>query len=753
LNRFIKLSALGILTLIFISTNIHAQKTRLVSNNTSRYSIIIAQNAPKSDSVASADLQKYVKEMSGFRIPIKSDVTSETDYEIVIGNTNRSVNIDKTSITNKDGFIIKSAKNKLYFLGGQGKGTINAVYTFLEKYLNCRMYSAKVKVIPKQSTIEIPNINLSQNPVFDYRTISAYEQLDDDYCKWHKLADSKDKKIWGLFVHTFNTLMPPAKYFKDHPEYYALRNGIRVDEEPCLSNPEVLKIMTEELRRRIKENPQATIWSVSQNDNFSCCQCPECKRLDSLEGSASGSVINFVNKIAREFPDKTISTLAYQYSRKAPKNLIPEKNVNIMLCSIECYRTNPLSADSSNGSFTKDLIEWSKLTNNIFLWDYVVQFTNFISPFPNLHVLQPNVQLFANHKANMIFEQGTESEGAEFNQLRTYMLAKLLWNPDTNIDSLMNDFLNGYYGKAGRPIREYIDCMKTELINSGAQLWIYGNPVESMKDYLSPERMIKYNRFFDAAERAVKNKPEYLQRVRFARLPLQYVMLEQAKVLGAEKNGTMIKTAKNRYAPNPALVKALDNFHTETIKIKDNLINEKSYDVEEYYTRYKRMLDKTMKNPLGLFKKVKFLTSPNYKYPANGDKSLTDGIRGDEDHHFNWLGFEGSDMDVIVDLEKPTEVKKVSADFLQLVYSWIFLPEEVDISLSNNENNFENFIKLKNPWPLKKEGVSINPFVFEFKPVTARYIRVIAKSIKQCPRWHYGYPFNAWIFTDEITVE
>lgn len=752
-NCFNKYSLLAFTLITGSAIKINAQAIELVDGNRSRYSIVIGKSAPQSDSVASSDLQKYIKEISGITLPIKNDSDKRTDYEIVIGNNSRSAEINKSAITNKDGYIIKTEKDKLYFIGGNGKGTINAVYTFLEKYLNCRMYSSRVKIIPQQKKIELPQINIAENPAFNYRSASAYENLNDEYCKWHKLADKKDKGIWGMFVHTFNTLMPPEKYFKEHPEYYALRNGIRVDEEPCLSNPEVFKIMVDELRKRIKENPNATIWSVSQNDNFSCCQCPECKALDEKEGSASGSVINFVNKVARLFPDKTISTLAYQYSRKAPKNLIPEKNVNIMLCSIECYRTHPLASDTTEGSFTRDLLEWTKLTDNIFLWDYVVQFTNFISPFPNLHVLQPNIQLFADHKIGMIFEQGTESEGAEFNQLRTYLISKLIWNPYLNTDSLMNDFLDGYYGKAGRHIRGYIDLMRTELLKSGAKLWIYSNPIESMADYLSGSLIKEYNKLFDLAETAVKDEPEYLQRVKFARTPLQYAMLEQAKVLGAKDNGTVIKNKNGDYSANPALVKLLDNFYLEAGKIKDNYVNEKRYTLDEYYARYKRMLKKTMINPIGLFRNVNFITSPNLKYSANGLNTLTDGLRGDEDHHFNWLGFEGKDMEVVVDLEKPTLVKKVKADFLQIVYSWIFLPEQVEISFSDDNKNFSRNVIIKNNYPVNNSGASIHPFDFEFAPVTARYIKVAAKSIKQCPRWHYGYPFDAWIFTDEIVVE
>jgi hexosaminidase len=165
------------------------------------------------------------------------------------------------------------------------------------------------------------------------------------------------------------------------------------------------------------------------------------------------------------------------------------------------------------------------------------------------------------------------------------------------------------------------------------------------------------------------------------------------------------------------------------------------------------MLAKTMQNPLGLFKPVNFLTGPNFKYHANGYKTLTDGLRGDEDHHFNWLGFEGSDMEVVVDLQKLTPIKRVSADFLQINLSWIFLPKQVEVSFSTDGVNYGKTIIIENKEPLTREDTFIKKFSTDVPFFDARYVKVKAVSIKDCPRWHTGYPFPAWIFTDEIVIE
>jgi hypothetical protein len=744
------------LSIFFICITVHAQQhtINLVSEKKSNFKIVLSDSASHWDSIAAKEFQLYINEISGVQIPIIDDSSQITNEEIIIGINNHSKQLDIDSILTDDGFIIKTEEDKIYFAGGKRKGILNAVYSFLEKYLNCRMFSSKVKIIPKQESILLPQINDVENPAFSYRDIHYYESRNDEYCRWHKLVDSDDKKIWGMFVHTFQDLLPPEEYFREHPDYFALRNEVRVKDQPCLSNPDVSKIMIEGLRERMKENPAARIWSVSQNDNYSCCQCSTCRKLDEVEGSQSASVLNFVNKVAKEFPDKTISTLAYQYTRKPPRTIKPEVNVNIMLCSIESFRTEPLVEDTSADSFIHDLVEWSKLTKNIIVWDYVVQFTNLVSPFPNFHVIQPNIQTFAKFGVPMVFEQGAGNrEGTEFNELRTYLIAKLLWNPFVNIDSVMNDFLNNYYGQAGKLIRTYIDLMTIELIKSKAKLWIYGSPILSLKDYLTPNLIKEYNHIFNEAEYLVKDNIEYFERVKAARLPLKYAMLQQAKVIGEGETGIIIKDEKGNYKTNPDLITLLEEFSYGFKTIGNVYIHEKQLGIDTYVSNYKSLLSKTMKNSLGLFKPVKYLTEPSWKYPANGEKTLTDGLRGDEDYHFNWHGFEGEDMEVILDLQESKIVKKVSTDFLQVILSWIFLPTQIEVSISEDGNNFKSISIVKNAESLEKDGTFIHTFSAEFEPVQTRYIKVKADNIEICPDWHIGHPLKAWIFIDEIVVE
>jgi len=311
-----------------------------------------------------------------------------------------------------DGFVIKNSGTRIFLAGGSRKGTLYAVYTFLEKYLGCRFYAPDAETVPALKEIHLPGLTYADHPAFKdrevyYTVMEDPDFLDKSRCDLMAWGNSRN---WGLWVHTMFRLVPPENYFKSHPEYYALFGGERRKIRLCLSNPD------------------ARYWSVSQMDTYGNCECPECTAVNQLEGSPSGSFIEFLNKVAAAFPNKVISTLAYQFTRKPPLHVKPASNVNIMLCTIECDRHIPIDKDTSLGSFLSDNQGWSKIATDILIWDYVIQFTNMIAPFPNFNVLQPNLQMFSKYGAGRIFEQGCHGTYSENQELRSYLLSRLEWH-------------------------------------------------------------------------------------------------------------------------------------------------------------------------------------------------------------------------------------------------------------------------------------------------------------------------------------
>jgi hypothetical protein len=718
----------------------------LTKDGASEFHICIPDNASPQVSAVAETLRHYIREISGADLLIIR-TTSHPGNHIVfeIGES-----VDRNVVTaafGDDGFRIRTIHKHLYFTAETDHGLQNAVYTFLETYLGCRKYSLTYEVIPHTPTITLPPIDDTQVPALTFRMQDIH---DSAYSAWHKLDEHDD---WGLFVHTFKTLIPPEKYFKDHPEYFSENGGVRVaDAQLCLSNPDVFRIVVDELHRRIAENPKAKFWSVSQNDTYVPCGCERCRELDSAEGSPSGSILAFVNRVADEFPGQTISTLAYLYSRTAPAHLKPAPNVNIMLCSIECNRSKPIAEDPKNASFVKDVQDWSALTHNIFLWDYVIQFRNLVSPYPNLRTLQPNIQFFVKNGITSVFEQGVASMQGEFAELRVYLLAKLLWNPNINVDSVMNDFLRGYYGDAAPFVRQYIDTMHDALARSGEDLSCYGYPYPSDNGYLSAKMIDRYEAIFTQAETAVKNQPEYLSHVQAAHLPVQYAILEQAKMLGFAERGFFTRGADGSRKAKPELEALLQTFVERCKPAGITRLWEHGIPPEDYLASTRRFIDGTLQTHLAFERPVTLAVPASDKYHNGEAAALTDGFKGWGDYHMHWLGFEGDDMDATIDLGSVQTISRIETDFLQDILSWIFMPQTVEFLISEDGTTYHQVGVVQDSIPPQRDGAVITPFNVELDPIPARYVRVKAVSLKTCPEWHKGAGGKAWIFIDEIKV-
>ena len=491
--------------------------------------------------------------------------------------------------------------------------------------------------------------------------------IDPLYKTWHRLEQPGEIFAADYWVHTFDRILPSDKYGVAHPEYYSFINGERrpgAASQWCLTNPDLFEIVAGQVDSIFKANPQQKMISVSQNDgNFTNCSCDECKSIDDAEGGPSGSIIYFMNKLASRFPEKEFSTLAYLYSMTPPKNIKPLPNVNIMLCDIDCYREVPLTDNPSGQYFTKSLEGWAEISDNIFVWDYGINFDNYVSPFPNFHVLQPNMQLFKKNNVNMHFSQIAGSKGGNFSELRSYLVAKLLWNVNCNIDSVMQSFLTGYYGDAAPFLYQYIKIQEGALLGSNIPLWIYDTPITHKTGMLNAHLIKKYRQLFDDAEVAVQDDSVLLKRVWQERLSIQFAELEIARTEPMDD----IERIKKEVALFRARARILDV----------TTLNERRNTIEEYCDLY---LERNLPNPkknLAANATISYTLPPNKPYDKIADKALTDGLLGGATFNESWVGWEKNDAELIIDLGEIMEIASVEADFLHKLGSWILLPKSM----------------------------------------------------------------------------
>lgn len=520
----------------------------------SHSAIVVPDQATAQEQYAARELQHHLGLITGRTYTITTESQVGDRRGLFVGKTRFAINSGvKFDTLGLEGTYVKTVGPALILAGNQ-RGVLYATYSFLEDNLGCRWFTPDCATYPRHGTIRIGALDKRYLPPLEFRAgdypvarngaFSARLRLNGNN---HRISAEQGgmKGVLSL-AHTFSSLCPPEKYFKDHPEYFSLVGGKRQSgyAQLCLTNPDVLKIAIAGVRDWIKRYPDMKVFSVSQNDTAYYCECENCKKVAEEEGSQSGPMLRFVNAIAddiaRDHPDVAIETLAYQYTRKPPKITKPRPNVIVCLCSIECCFIHPLANDDFNKTFTDDIKGWSKICKRLWIWDYVINYAHSICPFPNLEVLKPNANFFIANGVKGIYEESCYyTKGSELQELRNYVIAKTLWDPSYDTGRAINEFCDAYYGPASRPIRAYLN-----LIHSSVQqvpnlhVRIYTHP----RQYVFPEVIQEATRLFDQAETAVANDPVLLHRVQVARLPIMYaqIVLSNSGQF-AERDGKLVQ--------------------------------------------------------------------------------------------------------------------------------------------------------------------------------------------------------------------
>lgn len=752
------------LCLIFsLSSFSQKDKITLVKDGKSDYVIVIPNHHSEWILYSAFLLQHDIYKVTNCLIPIYDDLSKKRKKEICISYSRR---FDSKKMKAGYGYRVYTDKEKIFIYGEDNVLFDNpnyAVVDFLEKHLGVRKFTPDCEVYPKKKDIiiDVKDLNYSYSSTNTFRQVrSCFTRENKDFRYWLKQHLQEDMFADGFFVHTFEKLVPRGKYFETHPEYYSLVNGKRVHDQLCLSNPDVLNIVVEELKEEMKKQPNVKVWSVSQNDNYSYCTCDKCREINEREGSPSGTIIAFVNEVAKRFPDKTISTLAYQYSRKAPKTIKPEKNVQIMLCTIEEDRNKTIEESSDYDlkknpnaqTFANDIRDWGKISENIFLWDYEVDFAYSVSPFPNLHVLKPNLKFFMKNHAYQHFQQANSEPGHEFSELKTYLISKLLWNIDIDQDSIINEFLEGYYGKASSYLRQYIDTLEYFGQNSKVILDIYAPPTNYSKTFLSKEKIEIYSSLFDKAEKAVEKDSVYLLRVRTSRLPLWFAIMEIGKTDMFGERGWYYQDENGKFILRQDMNKMIEDFYSTCVNAKVRNINESNLSPKDYYDATKRFIKISVDSNLAFRKKVVSEPMPSPSYCEGNMDAITNGVRGDSEFKIHWLGWQGVDFSLVLDLQKEISDKTIKLSSLYCPKSWILHPQKVECFVSNEGKDYKKIGEFE-VGNIQKEEEVIREYIFKPKDINYRYVKFEIKGTKKLPSWHPSEGGTSWVFLDEIIVE
>ncbi len=459
-------------------TREEAKPLVLAQNGESAYRIVLAEDAEKEMEKVADELQSYFRRATRIPLPICTDAEEESEYEILIGKTNRNEGeeIDRAALGD-EGFLIRNLDQKILITGNTVRGTLYGVYEFLETYAGCRFFSTQ-NFFPEllDEVVIEPFEDNVQKPAFSWRRHShdfSTGLTMRTNCSWSGDASDYIGGEWSYankqVCHTFGPLLGWTSAQSYH-------------KQPCLTDEAVYEKMLAGALEWMEKDPTAEIISISQNDaaiqDTGECNCENCVASNEKYG-ASGTMLNFVNRIAaelkKEYPHVMVETLAYIHTEEVPKGgVVPADNVIIRFCTMGgCHMHSLVSEErnteaiypSGTNAHYENLLAWSEIAETIYVWDYDINFGSVLTFVPNFKRLYENVHFFYEIGVDGVFLQGYGETG-EFDHLRAYLCGKLLWNPGMSYEEYeaeMMDFLNFYYGNGAEDMKAVIDYV-TELV-------------------------------------------------------------------------------------------------------------------------------------------------------------------------------------------------------------------------------------------------------------------------------------------------
>lgn len=551
----------------------------LVRDGAPAASIVIAADAQPSNRFAAEELQRAVRIMSGAELPIAYDTNRVDGAVIAIGRSALTRKIDRnipdgfSRALDEEGFLMRTDRNRLYLAGNDWgaptaktvlgfkntyKGSLFAVYELLESF-GCRWYYPGDfgEIVPQSRDVNVPAMDRLAKPSFAVRGFwygvpaakrkdkQLYEDMDTWMlrCKFlpysSVLASAGDGSIMRPFRQTRMEMVDGKRVrinimFEEHPEYFALRkDGTRTEHYLCLSNSNVLNIAVDYALNYFREHPDANCFGYAPPDGAPTCECPDCKarnfgfmqRPPASIGvqDISDGFYWFLNEVAKavekEYPDKWITTTAYSGRIRPPEGVVLNDNFSAhtaFLGTSQHHRYDFYGWQTRNR--VKLYERWGKMSN------FMVERPYFPAMQFHCHVPLPLYRTYA-YNLGVIRDlgfRGSEWEGRcafMTGGIGYYVRGKFLWDVDTDIDEMLDEYYTLFFGAAAEPIQAFFEAVEKQLATAPVD----HHEEERIHEIYPYEFVVQVtDKVGDIEAMAADEDPATREHVRFARLVVDH---------------------------------------------------------------------------------------------------------------------------------------------------------------------------------------------------------------------------------------
>jgi hypothetical protein len=524
----------------------------LARGGTAKAVIVLAAEAIPSEKTAAAELATYLEKSTGARFRILTENEPLPAGPVLfVGPTRlaRQRGLDPERMGPEE-WAIQSSGDAVVLAGGRPRGTLYAVYHFLEDDLGVRWWNAFEETVPRRRTLRIGNLATRGHPAFEQRDLTGADG-GAEFLVRNRVNGANTRISWSFggyegfatpwFVHSFYLAVPPEEFFGSHPEYFSERAGFRSSSrmQLCLTNPDLPALVARKLepfaeaaeaKADASGSPLARFLDFSQNDWGGRCTCDKCQAVVQREGSEAGPLLTLLNdvagRLALDHPRMLLTTLAYTYTLPPPANVRASDHVVVRLSGYGKRDFSRGILAPENTVFRNAVEGWSRAASKLWIWDYAVVFFDQDErnlPMPSYRYYAEDFRFYRDHGVSGIFVQHEFPIAADLRDLKFWLYLKLMENPELDGKVLLSEFTNGYYGRAAVWIRRYL--RELEAAADGKPGYIGAESEPEAFRYVDADFVLRAGRIFDRAEGTVRSDAQLLRRVRHARLTLDYATL------------------------------------------------------------------------------------------------------------------------------------------------------------------------------------------------------------------------------------
>ncbi|OIP47123.1 MAG: hypothetical protein AUK46_06360 [Flavobacteriaceae bacterium CG2_30_31_66] len=632
--------------------------------------ISIPLNADEETENAASEFLKNFKILTGENLIIERSNGLNTNYFYIIISLNP---------TQKESYCLYKKGKNITIQGSNSENLLYAVQDFFKRFTSLTYFQKNnsKKVDAFEKNIKVPEeFSFCSTPDFAYREPYFSPNFNTDFRVWNKTNYLELE--WGIWGHNLPKIIKGIQV----PEtIFALVDNERNEEQFCFTSDILFNYVNEKVKDLHENDHLLTKFMILPNDNDLVCSCNTCKAVGNTKNDAAPAVFTFLNKLAKNHPNLSFFTTAYSSVKKIP-SFKAASNLGVFYSTINIQKGVPIEKIKNFEKFENDIKKWKDYLNNVYIWDYVVNFDNYFDIYPTLKVAQDNLKLYKKLGVNGVFMHGSEENYSTFDDLKATLLAALMWDTNINIDNEIGTyFRTKYTSKLADVLINYYTFIENSFFLSKKELNIYSGINKSVKKYLDPKVFFSFYKEFDLHTQNNKYDKDFLKLA----TALTFLNLEIMRDAGLGDYGFASLNNNEEIIVKNEVGILLDKLfvYSKTSDIKT--YNEVNFTIEEYINSWRQTIFRYHKRKHYFYKKsFKVLSKLDEDY--TNFKVLNDGTFGLKDYNTNW--HLSSIDNLVLEIEKSaiSKSKKITFSFLQDKKHKIYYPSLIEILDMNNKS-------------------------------------------------------------------